>query len=157
MDEEQHPRARRDHVARPRPPARDRALDRTGDAIGARGQPAHGSVVGAGGRRRHGLVEAGVRPLVCGRLADDRVEEEIGARLLVDTVRNAVVVPTAAVQRTSKATFVYLVKSDSTIEVRNIDVGATEGDRTYYSAVTAASRGRGDSMTNAAHDSRHAR
>ena len=52
-----------------------------------------------------------------------------------------------------------LAEAQSAAKVYRIGflLGATEGDRTYYSAVTAASRGRGDSMTNPAHDSRHAR
>jgi multidrug efflux system membrane fusion protein len=39
-----------------------------------------------------------------------------------------VLLTTAAIQRNSNATFVYLVQPDSTVTVRNIQVGTTEGD-----------------------------
>ena len=37
-------------------------------------------------------------------------------------------VPTAAVQRNSQTTYVFLVKPDSTVTVRPITIGTTEGD-----------------------------
>lgn len=52
----------------------------------------------------------------------------VNARLLVDTLRNAVVVPVAALQRSPQATYVYLVKPDHTVESRNVTVQLTEGD-----------------------------
>jgi membrane fusion protein, multidrug efflux system len=52
----------------------------------------------------------------------------VNARLLVDTRQGAIIVPTAAIQRSPQATFVYVVKDDSTVEVRNVVVGPTEGD-----------------------------
>ncbi len=52
----------------------------------------------------------------------------INARLLVDTKHNSVIVPTAAVQRSTQSTFVYVIKDDNTVEVRNITVGIVEGD-----------------------------
>jgi multidrug efflux system membrane fusion protein len=52
----------------------------------------------------------------------------VNVRLLVDTKQNATIVPAAAIQRSPQSTFVYLVKGDSTVEVRNIVVGASEGD-----------------------------
>lgn len=52
----------------------------------------------------------------------------MNARLLVDTKHGAVIVPSAAIQRSPQSTFVYVVKQDSTVEVRNIAVGLTEGD-----------------------------
>jgi multidrug efflux system membrane fusion protein len=36
--------------------------------------------------------------------------------------------PTAAVQRNAQATYVYLVRPDSTVTVRPITIGTTEGD-----------------------------
>lgn len=51
----------------------------------------------------------------------------VNARLLVDTLKNVVIVPTAAVQRSPASTFVYVVKPDETVEMRNVVVGATEG------------------------------
>jgi multidrug efflux system membrane fusion protein len=52
----------------------------------------------------------------------------VNARLLVDTKKNATIVPSAAVQRSPQGTFVYAVKDDSTVEMRNIVVGPSEGD-----------------------------
>jgi len=58
----------------------------------------------------------------------------VNARLLVDTIRDAVLIPAAAVQRSSQATFVYVVKWDQTVEIRSVVVGTTQGDT---SAITA--------------------
>jgi len=52
----------------------------------------------------------------------------VNARLLVDLKRNAVIVPTAAVQRGPESMFVYVVKSDETVELRKVRTGPTEGD-----------------------------
>lgn len=54
----------------------------------------------------------------------------VNARLHVDTKRDAVVVPTAAVQRGPTSTFVYVVQPDDTVELRNVTVSLTEGSRT---------------------------
>ena len=54
----------------------------------------------------------------------------VNARLLVDTLRGAVIVPTASIQRSPQSAFVYVVKSDSTVAVQNIEVRLTEGDQT---------------------------
>jgi multidrug efflux system membrane fusion protein len=47
----------------------------------------------------------------------------VNVRLLIDTLRKVVVVPTAAVQRGPNGTFVYIVKDDKTVTVRPITVG----------------------------------
>jgi multidrug efflux system membrane fusion protein len=52
----------------------------------------------------------------------------VNARLLLDTRRNAVIIPTAAIQRSPQSTFVYVVKADNTAEVRNIVSTLAEGD-----------------------------
>jgi membrane fusion protein, multidrug efflux system len=52
----------------------------------------------------------------------------VNARLLVDTTRDAVIIPTAAIQRSPQSTFVYVVKEDGTVESRAIAVGPSEGD-----------------------------
>jgi len=52
----------------------------------------------------------------------------VNARALVDTKKDASIVPTAAVQRSPQGTFVYVVKDDSTVEMRNVVVGPSEGD-----------------------------
>lgn len=52
----------------------------------------------------------------------------VNARLLVDTRRGVVIVPAAAIQRSPSATFVYVVREDQTVEMRNIVPGPAEGD-----------------------------
>jgi multidrug efflux system membrane fusion protein len=52
----------------------------------------------------------------------------VNARLLVDTKKDVTIVPTAAPQRSPQGTFVYVVKDDSTVEMRNVVVGPSEGD-----------------------------
>jgi multidrug efflux system membrane fusion protein len=54
----------------------------------------------------------------------------VNARLQVDTLKGTVLVPTAAIQRSPQATFVYIVKPDSTVDTRNVEVQLTEGDDT---------------------------
>ncbi len=54
----------------------------------------------------------------------------VNARLLVETRHDVIIVPSAAVQRGPQSTFVYVVKSDDTVELRNIEVGPTEADET---------------------------
>jgi multidrug efflux system membrane fusion protein len=46
----------------------------------------------------------------------------VNVRLLIDTLRGVVVVPTAAVQRGPNGTFAYVVKPDSTVTVRQVTV-----------------------------------
>jgi multidrug efflux system membrane fusion protein len=54
--------------------------------------------------------------------------EFVNARLLVDTLHDAVIVPAAAVQRGPDANFVYVVKSDQTVEMKNVVTGPAEAD-----------------------------
>jgi multidrug efflux system membrane fusion protein len=54
----------------------------------------------------------------------------VNARLLVEEKRGVVLLPSAAIQRSSTATYVYLVQPDSIVAVRNITEGTTEGDDT---------------------------
>lgn len=53
----------------------------------------------------------------------------VNVRLLVDTVKDAVVVPVAAIQRGQPGTFVYLVKADDSVEIRVVELGATDGEK----------------------------
>ena len=53
----------------------------------------------------------------------------VNIRLLVDTVKDAVVVPVAAVQRGNPGTFVYQVKADDTVQVQVIETGVTDGEK----------------------------
>jgi multidrug efflux system membrane fusion protein len=52
----------------------------------------------------------------------------VNVKLLVQEKRGVTLVPTAAVQRNSQAIYVYVVKPDSTVTVRTITLGTTEGD-----------------------------
>ena len=52
----------------------------------------------------------------------------VNARLLVEEKQGVTLVPTAAIQRNSQKTFVYLVKPDQTVTVRNVTLGTTEGN-----------------------------
>ena len=52
----------------------------------------------------------------------------VNARLLIDTQRGATVVPTAAVQQSSRGSFVYVLRPDQTVGVRQVTVGVTDGD-----------------------------
>jgi len=54
----------------------------------------------------------------------------VNARLLVDTLRETVLIPTAALQRSPQSTYVYIVKPDSTADIRNVEVALTEGENT---------------------------
>jgi membrane fusion protein, multidrug efflux system len=46
----------------------------------------------------------------------------VNVRILVDTLRGAVVVPTAAVQRGPNGPFVYMLKSDSTVTIQFVSI-----------------------------------
>jgi multidrug efflux system membrane fusion protein len=52
----------------------------------------------------------------------------VNARLLLDMRHNAVIIPTAAIQRSPESSFVYVIKPDNTAEVRKIVSTLTEGD-----------------------------
>ena len=54
----------------------------------------------------------------------------VNARVLVRTERNALTLPTAAVQLGPNGPFTYVVKSDSTVEVRQLKVGDESGGLT---------------------------
>ena len=52
----------------------------------------------------------------------------VNARLLVETIRDAVVVPRAAVQRGPQSSFVYVVQPDSTVALRTVQPGAAQDE-----------------------------
>jgi multidrug efflux system membrane fusion protein len=52
----------------------------------------------------------------------------VNVKLLIDTMRETLLVPAAAVQKNPQGTFVYVVKPDNTVEVRTVTVAATQGD-----------------------------
>jgi membrane fusion protein, multidrug efflux system len=53
----------------------------------------------------------------------------VNVRLLLDTHKDVITMSTAGIQRGVPGTFVYLVNADSTVSVRPVKLGATEGDR----------------------------
>jgi multidrug efflux system membrane fusion protein len=53
----------------------------------------------------------------------------VNARLLVEEKQGVVLLPSAAIQRSSSSIYVYLIQPDSTVTVRNITEGITEGDQ----------------------------
>ncbi len=53
----------------------------------------------------------------------------VNIRLLLDVLRNAIVIPTSALERGSAGLFVYVVQPDHTVQVRNIKTGPTEGEK----------------------------
>jgi len=65
-------------------------------------------------------------------------DQFVNARLLVDTLRDVVLVPAAAVQRSPTSTFVYVVKPDATVDMRNVVIGPTEADETVIESGLAA-------------------
>lgn len=53
----------------------------------------------------------------------------VNIQLLVDTLHDQMIVPTASVQRGAPGTFVYVANSDSTVSVRPVKLGVTEGEK----------------------------
>lgn len=54
----------------------------------------------------------------------------VNVRMAVETRQDATLVPTAAIQRGSPGTFVFLVKPDQTVAVAKVALGAVEGETT---------------------------
>jgi len=52
----------------------------------------------------------------------------VNIHLLVDVKKNAVVIPAAGIQRANQGTYAYVVKPDKSVEMRQVKVGATEGN-----------------------------
>jgi multidrug efflux system membrane fusion protein len=55
-------------------------------------------------------------------------QQFVNCRLLLETRRGALVIPTAAVQRGPQGQYVYVVKPDKTVAMRPLTLGITEGD-----------------------------
>ena len=53
----------------------------------------------------------------------------VNVRMKLDTLREAVIVPTAAVQRGAQGMFVYVVRPDNTVAVRPVKLGPLESQR----------------------------
>jgi membrane fusion protein, multidrug efflux system len=56
-------------------------------------------------------------------------QQFVNIKLLVDTVKDATVVPVAAIQRGQPGIFVYRVKPDDTVEIRVVEIGETDGEK----------------------------
>jgi multidrug efflux system membrane fusion protein len=54
----------------------------------------------------------------------------VNIRMVIDTLKGAVVVPAAAIQRGNQGTVVYVVKDDNSVTLRTITAGPTEGQLT---------------------------
>ena len=52
----------------------------------------------------------------------------VNANLLVEEKQNVTLISTAAIQRNSQSTYVYLIKPDSSVTVRQITLGTMEGE-----------------------------
>jgi multidrug efflux system membrane fusion protein len=57
----------------------------------------------------------------------------VNARLLVDMIQNTVLVPNAAIQHSPRSAYVYVVKPDSSVDARNVEVKLTEGEQSAIS------------------------
>jgi membrane fusion protein, multidrug efflux system len=60
--------------------------------------------------------------------------EFVNVTLLVDTLQNAVLVPTSAVQTGAPGDYVYVVNANNTVSVRKVAIGPTNG---AYTAITS--------------------
>ncbi len=68
----------------------------------------------------------------------------VNIRLLLDTHKDVTTISTAGVQRGVPGTFVYLVNADSTVSVRPVQLGVTDGDRVEVSSGLDAGRSHRD-------------
>ena len=68
--------------------------------------------------------------------ADDSLfpNQFVNIVLLIDTLHDATVVPTSAIQRGAPGTFVYLVNADNTVAVRPVTLGAASAERVAIQA-----------------------
>jgi multidrug efflux system membrane fusion protein len=53
----------------------------------------------------------------------------VNARLLIDTLRDALVVPSSAILRGAPGTYVYVVNPDKTVAARVVKLGPSQGER----------------------------
>jgi multidrug efflux system membrane fusion protein len=64
--------------------------------------------------------------------------EFVNVRLLVDTLQNAVLVPTPAVQTGAPGDYVYLVNADNSVSVHKVTLGPSDGKNTVITSGLAA-------------------
>src|SRR5262249_15067462 len=53
----------------------------------------------------------------------------VNARMLLQKKKGVTLIPNAAVQRNAQATFVYRVKDDQSVEIRNVKLGTVDDQR----------------------------
>jgi multidrug efflux system membrane fusion protein len=58
----------------------------------------------------------------------------VNVSVLVDTLHDATLIPTAAVQRGAPGTFVYLVKPDNSVTVQTVTLGPVDGEKVAVKA-----------------------
>lgn len=59
----------------------------------------------------------------------------VNARLLLKTLQDAVIIPSAAVQLNESQSFVYVVGSDGTVKARDVKIAATQGESAAVAGV----------------------
>jgi multidrug efflux system membrane fusion protein len=57
----------------------------------------------------------------------------VNVRMKLDTLREVIVIPSAAVQRGAQGLFVYVVRPDNTVAQRPVKLGPAEGQRVAVS------------------------
>ncbi len=62
----------------------------------------------------------------------------VNAQLLVNTLKDVVTVPTAAIQRGAPGNYVYLINNDNTVSVRTIKIGPNDGPMTAVTSGLSA-------------------
>jgi membrane fusion protein, multidrug efflux system len=62
----------------------------------------------------------------------------VNVRMKLDTLRDAVIVPSAAVQRGAQGMFVYVVRPDNTVALRNVKLGPLDAQRQAIAEGVAA-------------------
>src|ERR1700752_2278657 len=61
----------------------------------------------------------------------------VNARLLVNTQRRVILIPSVAVQRNAQDSFVYVVKPDQTVAMQTVSAGTTDGNVTAVEGLNA--------------------
>jgi multidrug efflux system membrane fusion protein len=62
----------------------------------------------------------------------------VRARLVLATIKNAVVIPAEATQQSPRGPFVYVIKEDMSAELRPVTLGQRQGDRVVVEKGLAA-------------------
>jgi membrane fusion protein, multidrug efflux system len=62
----------------------------------------------------------------------------VNVRMLIDTLRGAVTVPSSAVQRGTQGLYVFVVKPDDSVTLRGVKLGPSEGELTAVQSGLAA-------------------